>query len=107
MYLKKLALQDVYKLLENRYEVFRINTNQSFQSPIDDSIVDYLYKFFRGDLRAMLKGLEDVITDLMSNDIDNIVLPIGLNEFLPAINARLATLPDQAEASIAPSFPSA
>ena len=55
----------------------------------------------------MLKGLEDVITDLMSNDIDNIVLPIGLNEFLPAINARLATLPDQAEAFIAPSFPSA
>ena len=87
MYLKKLALQDVYKLLENRYEIFRINTNQSFQSPIDDSIVDYLYKFFRGDLRAMLKGLEDVITDLMSNDIDNIVLPIGLNEFLPAIKA--------------------
>ena len=35
----------------------------------------------------MLKGLEDVITDLMSNDIDNVVLPIGLNEFLPAIKA--------------------
>ena len=35
----------------------------------------------------MLKSLEDVITDLMSNDIDDVVLPIYLNKFLPAIKA--------------------
>ena len=87
MYLKELALQDVHKLLENRYKALRIDTNQPFRSPVDDSIINYLYKFFRGDLRAMLKSLEDVITDLMSNDIDDVALPICLNKFLSAIKA--------------------
>jgi len=87
IYLKELALQDVHKLLENRYKALRIDTSQPFQNPIDDSIINYLYKFFRGDLRAMLKSLEDVITILMSSDIDNVVLPISLNEFLSTIKA--------------------
>ena len=87
MYLKGLALQDVHKLLENRYKALRIDINQLLRNPVDDSIINYLYKFFRGDLRAMLKSLEDVITNLMSSDVDNVVLPIRLNEFLPAIKA--------------------
>jgi len=87
IYLKELALQDVHELLENRYKALRIDTSQPFQNPIDDSIINYLYKFFRGDLRVMLKSLEDVITILMSNDIDNVVLPISLSEFLSTIKA--------------------
>jgi len=57
IYLKELALQDIHKLLENRYKALRIDTSQPFQNPIDDSIINYLYKFFRGDLRAMLRNL--------------------------------------------------
>lgn len=84
--LKKLSLSDVHKLLENRYKASQIDSNQPFHKPIDNSIVDYLYKIFNGDLRGMLKSLEYGMQTLLLMNINcTAPLQFTLNDFLPII----------------------
>ena len=79
--LRELALPEVHKLLENRYKILQSDPDKPFQKPIDDSVVNYLYKFFGGDLRAMLRSLENIIKPILLEN-KNDVLPLPLNSFL-------------------------
>lgn len=86
--LKELALPDVHKLLENRYNALRNNPNKPFRKPIEDSAVEYLYKFFRGDLRELLNNLNDGIETLLLNLTNTESLPIGLNSLLSVLKTQ-------------------
>ena len=83
LFLDQLTLSDVHKLLQNRYEALRIDTNKPFENLIDDAIVKYLYNLFNGDLRNMLKSLDYGTQKLLSKDANS--LPCTLAEFSPII----------------------
>ena len=86
--LKELALPDVHKLLENRYNALRNDPNRPFRKPIEDSAVEYLYKFFHGDLRELLNNLNDGIETLLLNLTNTESLPIDLNSLLSVLKTQ-------------------
>ena len=63
--LQPLELDEVQTLLAHRYEVLRLDQARPWRSPVENSVVQRLYELFRGDLRGMLKALEDGITALL------------------------------------------
>ena len=99
--LKELALPDVHKLLENRYKMLQSDPNIPFQKPVDDDVVNYLYQFFRGDLREMLRSLENVVQRVLLESKTN-ALPLSLNSFLPLIRALTQDELEALEESVGP-----
>jgi hypothetical protein len=63
--LQPLELDEVQTLLAHRYEVLQLDQARPWRSPVENSVVQRLYELFRGDLRGMLKALEDGITALL------------------------------------------
>lgn len=63
--LQPLALDDVQMLLVNRYAALQLSPGQPWRAPVEDAVVERLYQLFRGDLRGMLKALEDGMTALL------------------------------------------
>ena len=92
MMLKELTLPTVYALLDNRYKALRIDPGKPFRYPIrypiEDSVVERLYDIFRGDLRGMLKSLEDGIQSLLLDSADDAALPIRLNRLLAVLRKQ-------------------
>ena len=60
--LEPLDLDDVKQLLANRYAALQLDPAKPWQPPATDAVVQGLYALFRGDLRGLLKALEDGIT---------------------------------------------
>ena len=63
--LEPLELGDVEQLLANRYAALQLDPARPWRSPVEDVVVNRLYELFRGDLRGLLKALEDGITALL------------------------------------------
>ena len=57
--LEPMPLRDVHGLLEARYDNERLAKNRPILPPVDPKAVEELYALFRGDLRGLLKALDD------------------------------------------------
>jgi hypothetical protein len=56
---------------------------------VDDAAVQRLYELFRGDLRGLLKALEDGITALLGlTTAGAMVAPVGLEDLLLTLRQR-------------------
>jgi hypothetical protein len=87
--LEPLALSDVEQLLDNRYAALQLDPAKPWRSPVDRSVVQSLYQLFRGDLRGLLKALEDGITALLGLTTAGAeVAPVGLDDLLLTLKQR-------------------
>ena len=87
--LEPLALGDVEQLLANRYEALQLDPAKPWRSPVEAAVVQRLYELFRGDLRGMLKALEDGITALLGlTSAGADVAPVGLEDLLLTLRQR-------------------
>ena len=87
--LEPLGLADVEQLLANRYEALQLDQSRPWHSPVEPAVVQRLYELFRGDLRGMLKALEDGITALLGlTSAGAEVAPVGLEDLLLTLLQR-------------------
>ncbi|MFN5116721.1 MAG: ATP-binding protein [Cyanobacteriota bacterium] len=87
--LEPLELGEVELLLANRCQVLHLDRSRPWRSPVDGAAVRRLYELFRGDLRGMLKGLEDGITALLGlTSAGAEVAPVGLDDLLLTLRQR-------------------
>lgn len=87
--LEPLELGDVEQLLANRYEALQRDPARPWRSPVEDAVVNRLYALFRGDLRGLLKALEDGITALLGlTRAGADVAPVGLEDLLLTLRQR-------------------
>ena len=87
--LEPLGLADVEQLLANRYEALQLDQSRPWYSPVETAVVVRLYELFRGDLRGMLKALEDGITALLGlTSAGAEVAPVGLEDLLLTLLQR-------------------
>jgi hypothetical protein len=87
--LEPLALSDVEQLLDTRYAALQLDPAKPWRSPVDRSVVQSLYGLFRGDLRGLLKALEDGITALLGLTTTGAeVAPVGLDDLLLTLKQR-------------------
>ena len=95
--LEPLDLADVQQLLAIRYEALQLDPAKAWRTPVADAVVQKLYELFRGDLRGLLKALEDGITGLLGLTSGGAeVAPVGLNDLLLSLRQRnQAELQDQ------------
>jgi hypothetical protein len=107
--LEPLALADVHRMLVARYEHLRLDEERSAVPPADDDAVAKLYELFRGDLRGLLKALDDGVTPLLGlvgtdaspsgQAQEGPVRPLTIGELRPMLQRRYAThlwsLPEQ------------
>jgi hypothetical protein len=95
--LEPLGLNDVKQLLANRYEALQLDPGKPWHPPATDAVVKKLYELFRGDLRGLLKALEDGITALLGLTTAGAeVAPVGLDDLLVMLRERnQAELQDQ------------
>ena len=63
-----LATAEVHAMLEARYTHLRLDPATPVQAPVEARTVDALSAFFRGDLRGLLKALEDGVSVLIGLD---------------------------------------
>lgn len=63
--LDPLEIDDVYQMLQARYKRMRLNDDRPAVAPADEKAVAALYELFRGDLRGLLKALEDGVRPLL------------------------------------------
>lgn len=86
--LEPLSLQEVHALLRLRYDRWRHHPVQPAVTPVEDAAIDRLFEVFQGDLRGLLKALDDGVEEC-----------IGLG-------GAVHTLPMQARAGASPTpFP--
>ena len=89
--LEPLGLEEVQKLLDNRYNSLQLDPGKPWLPPVDPAAVKWLYKFFRGDLRGMLKALEEGITALLGLTAaagSEGVAPVGMDDLLLVLRQR-------------------
>jgi len=60
-----MEIADVYRMLQARYEHMRLNDDRPAVAPANDKAVAALYELFGGDLRGLLKALEDGVRPLL------------------------------------------
>lgn len=94
-----LDVDEVHALLRARYDRWRMPGDQPPRSPVDDLVVDRLFDVFRGDLRGLLKALDDGVEECIGlgapADLPASVPgrargvpPVGLPELSRALQAR-------------------
>jgi hypothetical protein len=88
--LDSLPLQDVQKLLAARYRHLRQHTNKRPIPPVSEAAVETLYPLFRGDLRGLLKALEEGATLLVG--VASPGSSLTMHELAPALQQRYASL---------------
>jgi len=87
--LEPLALSEVQQLLANRYQALQLDPARPWRSPVEDVVVEKLYALFRGDLRGLLKALEEGITALLGLTTAGAdVAPVGLADLLLTLRQR-------------------
>lgn len=96
--LEPLAPAEVHRMLAVRYAHLRLDGSAGVIPPVSDAAVDALYEFFRGDLRGLLKALDDGVTPLIGL-AGGTARPLSGEEIRPVLQQRyaaeLATLPEQ------------
>lgn len=97
-----LSAAELHRLLEARYEHLRKDTSRPAIPPVTDATVDRLYALYRGDLRSLLKALEDGVTPLLgiAGTDSSTPRPLTTEDIAPVLQARysaeLHSLPEQA-----------
>lgn len=97
--LEPLSPAEVDALLAARYRHLRLDPKRRAIPPIAPEAVAALYPLFRGDLRALLKALDDGTMLLLGVAEGGPGRPIALAELRPALAARYAA---QLEATLEP-----
>lgn len=96
--LASLTIAEVHSLLRARYDHLRVDRKRRATSPVEDTAVAALYDFFGGDLRGLLKALEDGVGPLIG--LEDGAHSLTISELRPVLQQRyageLATLPEQA-----------
>ncbi len=96
--LPPLAVDEVHAMLRARYDHLRLDSTTPAVPPVDDVAVAALYAFFRGDLRGLLKALEDGVGPLIGLE-DARTPSVTLDDLRPVLRQRyaaeLAALPEQ------------
>jgi hypothetical protein len=84
------------------YDHLRKDPSRPAIQPVTDVTVDRLYGLYRGDLRSLLKALEDGVTPLLgiAGTDSSIPRPLTTEDIAPVLRARygaeLHNLPEQA-----------
>ena len=93
-----LSIAEVRQLLRARYTHLRAEQRKPVVPPVADSAVDALYEFFAGDLRGLLKALEDGTSPLIGLGGEG-AHPLTLDDLRHPLRdryaAELAALPEQ------------
>jgi len=79
------------QLLANRYASLQLDPEHPWRAPVEDAVVEWLYQLFRGDLRGMLKALEDGMTALLGLTAAATsagVAPVGMEDLLLVLQDR-------------------
>lgn len=63
--LEPLTIADVHAMLDARYAHLRLDSRRPAMSPVEPAAVGLLHDLFRGDLRGLLKALEDGVEPLL------------------------------------------
>ena len=104
--LEPLAAPDVHRMLAVRYEHLRLDPGRPAIPPAGDEAVDALHALYRGDLRGLLKALDDGVGPLIglagmptAAEGSSPVRPLTIAELRPMLQQRyaahLASLPEQ------------
>jgi hypothetical protein len=104
--LEPLAFADVQRMLAARYEHLRLNRSLPAVPPADDDAAAKLYELFRGDLRGLLKSLDEGVAPLLGlagtkpdSSAETQVRPLTIDELRPMLQRRyeahLWSLPEQ------------
>jgi hypothetical protein len=100
--LAPLTISEVHRLLRARYDHLRADPGRPTVPPVDEAAVGVLYDFFRGDLRGLLKALEDGAGVLIGLE-ETAARPLTLEDLRPVLQQRYATelaaLPEQTRVS--------
>ncbi|WP_216904716.1 ATP-binding protein [Synechococcus sp. CCY 9618] len=87
--LEPLALGQVQLLLAHRYDALRLDPDRPRQTPVAHTVIEQLYALFRGDLRGLLKALEDGLTALLGLTAGGeAAVPIGMADLLLVLRQR-------------------
>jgi hypothetical protein len=86
--LEPMTADHVGTLLEARYEYLRLDTGRPAVPPIAPEAVAALYPLFRGDLRGLLKALEEGASLLLGVSARGPGVPIALDELRSALATR-------------------
>ena len=101
--LDPLGIAEVHHMLAERYNYLRSDATRGVVAPVADAAVAELYALYRGDLRGMLKALDDGVGQLIglagiedadrsSGQADQLptVRPLTLDELRPVLQRRYA-----------------
>jgi len=89
--LEPLSLTEVHELLRLRYDRWRQQPGQPAISPIEDGAIDRLFSVFQGDLRGLLKALDDGVEECigLARSTGHVpVPPVGSMELTRALQVR-------------------
>jgi len=73
-----LSLLEVEHLLQKRYKALQLDASGPQPAPVEAAVIQELYGLFRGDMRAMLRALEDGIVELLITDQQQTTAPGSL-----------------------------
>ncbi|MCY4055297.1 MAG: hypothetical protein OXF67_05400 [Cyanobacteria bacterium MAG CAR4_bin_6] len=76
--LDSLSLLEVEHLLQKRYKALQLDASGPQPAPVEAAVIQELYGLFRGDMRAMLRALEDGIVELLITDQQQTTAPGSL-----------------------------
>lgn len=96
--LESLTRREVQALLKARYERWRLDDRSPALAPVEDHVVDRLFEVFAGDLRGLLKALDDGVEECIGLRVvpdaadGHRVAPVALTELSSVLRARYATI---------------
>lgn len=98
MALEAIPTADVHALLEQRYAHMRLNHKLAVTPPVEKKAVTTLYELFRGDLRGLLKAIEDGVTPniglapipLKARRAASVMRPLSYDDLQPTLQQQYA-----------------
>ena len=97
--LDPMPVRDVHELLKARYEHERLDPTRPVMPPVDAQAVEELYALFEGDLRGLLKALDDGTALLVGLEgvppegaASRQVAPLTLDALRPVLQQRYAAV---------------
>lgn len=99
VHLQPLDLPEVHELLRVRYHHWRLDRKRAASPPVEPAAIDRLFEAFQGDLRGLLKALDDGAEEciglrhpIASAASPSSVPPVALAELAEALQARYYAL---------------
>ena len=92
--LEPLAVADVHSMLAARYAHLRRDPTRPMPDPVEHAAIAQLHAMFQGDLRGLLKALEDGIEPLLGligRDGGTSPRPVTMSELREPLQARYTT----------------